>query len=134
MKKYKNMVNSTICSRCGDQDESFLHCVRDCSFSINIWQRTGFSSQPFFFSNSVTDWLQEGAKCSRTSVFFAALWWLWKHRNLMCPNNETMYVTRLCCNIFSFAETISSNLHNTTSALASAGFFDGIVTTTCAQY
>jgi len=114
------MVNSAICSRCGDQDETFLHCVRYCNFSIIVCQRIGFASQPFFFSNSVTDWLHEGAKCSRTSVFFAALWWLWKHRNLMCLNNETMFVTRLCCNIFSYAETISISMRNPSSAPAPA--------------
>jgi hypothetical protein len=114
------MVNSTICSRCGDQDETFLHCLRDCNFSIIIWQRIGFASQPFFFSNSVTDWLQEGAKCSWTSVFFATFWWLWKHCNLMCLSNETLSVTRLCCNIFSYAESISTSLRNPSSAHAPA--------------
>ena len=113
------MVNSAICSRCGDQDETFLHCVRDCTFSIIIWQRIDFASQPFFFSNSVTNWLQEGVKCSRTSVFFAALWWLWRHCNLMCLN-ETMSVTRLCSNIFSYAESISTSLCNPSSATAPA--------------
>jgi len=53
--KKKNKANSAICSRCGDQDESFFHCVRDCRFSINIWQRIGFSSLPIFFSNLVSD-------------------------------------------------------------------------------
>lgn len=115
------MVNSAICSRCGDQDESFIHCVQDCRFSINIWQRIGFSSQPFFF-NSVSDWFQEGAKCARSTVFFAALWWLWKHRSLMCLSNETMSVTRLCCNIFDLAESISTSLRNTASTPAPARF------------
>jgi hypothetical protein len=108
---HMNMVNSAICSRCGDQDESFLHCVQDFRFCINIWQRIDFSSQPFFLSNSVTNWLKEGANCScSTLVSFVGLWWLWKHRNLMCLSSETMYVTRLSCNIFSFAETIGSSL------------------------
>jgi len=59
--------------------------------------------------------LHEGAKCFRTSFFFVALWWLWKHRNLMCLNNETTFVTRLCCNIFSYAKTISTSLRNPSS-------------------
>jgi ribonuclease HI len=120
---HKNMVNSAICARCGDQDETFLHCVRDCTFSSIIWQRIGFAYQSFFFSNSITDWLQEGVKCSRTSVFFVALWWLWKHRNLMCLSNETMSVTRLCCNIFSYAESISTSMCNPSSATAPARLF-----------
>lgn len=30
---HRNIANSVVCSRCGEQDESFLHCVRDCKFS-----------------------------------------------------------------------------------------------------
>jgi len=100
------MISAATCSRCGDHEKSFLHCVQDCSFSIIIWQRIGFSSQAFFFTNSVTEWLKEGSNCSRSIAFFPALWWLWKHRNHMCLSNETMFVTRLICNIFGQAETM----------------------------
>ena len=41
---HRNMVNLAICSRCGDHEESFFHCVRDCRFSSIIWHKIDFSS------------------------------------------------------------------------------------------
>lgn len=39
---HRNMVNSLTCSRCGDQDESLFHCLRDCNYSMDIWKKIGF--------------------------------------------------------------------------------------------
>jgi hypothetical protein len=33
---HRNMVASPTCSKCGDHEESLLHCIRDCNFSMVI--------------------------------------------------------------------------------------------------
>lgn len=113
---HRNIINSATCFRCGEHEESFLHCVRDCRFSKSIWQQVGFSSQAFFTSLSATDWLKEGANCSRSTIFLAGLWWIWRHRNLMCFNNETLSPVRVSFNIINSANVISSCLLNSVSA------------------
>ena len=45
---------------------------------------------------------------SLSNTFLAGLWWAWRHRNLMCLNNENMSLFRLCNNIVSVATDISS--------------------------
>ncbi|PNX79987.1 GDSL esterase/lipase, partial [Trifolium pratense] len=37
----------------------------------------------------VCDWLKLGATGSKDLIFSAGVWWSWRHRNLMCLNNET---------------------------------------------
>jgi len=81
--KHRNIVSSPTCSRCGDHEESLFHCVHDCKFSKVIWQKIGFSSHRFFSSNLMAAWLKEGAYSSRSTLFLAGLWWIWRHRNLM---------------------------------------------------
>jgi ribonuclease HI len=117
---HRNMATSAICNRCGDHEESFLHCVRDCRFSSIIWHKIGFNSPTFFLSSSVLDWLTEGINCHRSTTFLAGLWWIWRQRNLMCFNNETWSVYRLSIIINSTAEVISRCLHNNTSTSSPA--------------
>jgi len=105
---HRNMANSATCSRCGVHEETLFHCMRDCNFSIVIWNRIGFSSQLFFSSNSVSDWLREGSICSRSTIFLAGLWWIWRHRNNMCLGNVTMSEFHLCSNIFNLANSINT--------------------------
>jgi len=105
---HMNMVSSPSCTRCGDQDETFFHCIWDCRFSMVIWQKIGFSSQHFFSSTSAQVWLKEGANSSQSILFLSGLWWIWKHCNLMCLGNETLSLTKLCSNIYSLAESIKT--------------------------
>jgi len=100
------MVASPLCTRCGDQDETFFHCIRDCQFSMEIWKKIGFTSQHFFSSTSAQVWLKEGTK---SILFLSGLWWIWRHRNLMCIGNKTLSITQLCSNVFSMAESIKSS-------------------------
>jgi len=97
---HRNMVNSSIC---GGQEETLFHCMRDCKFSAVIWRKIGFSSLQFFSANSMVTWLKDGANCSRSTEFLTGLWWLWRHRNNMCLENQTMSDTYLSNNIFHMA-------------------------------
>ena len=43
-----NLAQSAICTRCDLQNETFLHCVRDCNHSRILWQQVGFTHSHFF--------------------------------------------------------------------------------------
>jgi hypothetical protein len=52
-------------------------------------------------------------------MFLVGLWWTWRHRDLMCFNNETWSITRLCININNSTDLISSCLQTSTSSTPS---------------
>jgi ribonuclease HI len=105
---HRNIAPSPICTRCGDFEETILHCLRDTSFSLNIWQHLGFLESSFFSAVSVTDWIKDGLNCSRAILFAAGLWWVWRHRNSMCLSDETLPLIRLISQIHSAADDIKS--------------------------
>jgi ribonuclease HI len=109
---HRNMINSAICSRCGDQEETLFHCLRDCKFSAAIWRKIGFFSLHFFSATSIADWLREGVNCPRSAAFLAGLWWIWRHWNSMCLGNVNMSETQLSINIHNTADSISSAFRN----------------------
>jgi len=102
---HRNIVVSAICGRCNDQEESFLHCIRDCKFSKPVWQQFGLSDIQFFAINCAHEWIKGNAKGPRAYIFLACLWWIWRHRNNMCLNNDTWSLTRLSSIIHNSAET-----------------------------
>ena len=59
---HRNIAPSSTCSGCGLHDQTFFHCLRDCSFSRDIWQHIGFSDAVFLAMEDVTEWLREGTK------------------------------------------------------------------------
>ncbi|XP_024634721.1 uncharacterized protein [Medicago truncatula] len=109
------MAPSATCARCGDHDETFLHCVRDCRFSSNIWHKIGFIGTDFFTVQNAYDWIKNSTSDNRTTLFLVGLWWVW-NRNLMYLNNETWSMTRLCNNIHSSTDVIRSSFQRDGSA------------------
>lgn len=103
---HRNITPSPTCARCREEDETFLHCVRDCRFSRIIWQRIGFSCNGFVTAASAYDWIKFGLSGSHSNTFLAGLWWVWRHCNLMCLSNENLSLTQLCSNIYSAAADI----------------------------
>jgi len=96
---HKNITPSATCSRCGVQDETFIHCVRDCTFSVRLWHQLGFTNADFFSSIDAHDWLRRGAKGSQAIIFSVGVWWSWRHRNVMCIGGETWSLHRLSSSI-----------------------------------
>jgi len=43
-----NIAPAATCSRCGENEETVLHYIRDYRFSSVIWQKLGFIDQEFF--------------------------------------------------------------------------------------
>jgi hypothetical protein len=103
------MAPSAICAHCGDHDETFLNYVHDCRFSSNIWYKIGFTGTDFFTEQNAYDWIKNSTSDNRSTLFLASLWWVWRNRNLMCLNNETWSMTRICNNIHSSTDAIRSS-------------------------
>ncbi|GAU37585.1 hypothetical protein TSUD_395580 [Trifolium subterraneum] len=64
-----------------------------------------FNNQDFFSNLDVYDWLKLGAIGPHALTFAASVWWSWRHRNLMCLNNETWSLNRISFNIRAMVET-----------------------------
>lgn len=75
------MAGSSGCQRCGHATEDFLHCVRDCPKSREIWQRMQLSNFGFFSAGSSTEWLRMGCTGLDAPRFLATLWHTWRKRN-----------------------------------------------------
>ena len=106
MLNYRNIAPSSTCSRCGLHDETFFHCMRDCSFSRNIWHHIGFTEPDFYMTDSAVTWLQDGTKGPRAATFASGLWWVWRCRNALCINNEQMPIQEVAANIRNSTESI----------------------------
>jgi hypothetical protein len=78
---------------------SINHCIPDCEFSCSLWNHISFINLDFFSNLDVYDWLKLGATGSQALLFSAGVLWSWRHRNLMCLNNETRSLSRLSFNI-----------------------------------
>ncbi|CAJ2646060.1 unnamed protein product [Trifolium pratense] len=105
---HRKMNPSASCVRCGLQDETFLHCIRDCEFSRSLWHYIGFTNPDFFSNMDVYDWIKMGTVGTHSLIFSAGVWWSWRHRNLMNLNNETWSLSRLSFNIRSMVETFKN--------------------------
>ncbi|PNY05589.1 ribonuclease H [Trifolium pratense] len=104
----RNIAPSPNCPRCGHQEETFLHCVRDCYYSKCVWTSMGFTYSGFFDTTSVHSWLKNGCFSPNNFTFTAGVWWVWRHRNLMCLNDETWSTVRLSFNIRSMVENLKA--------------------------
>jgi len=85
---HRNIAPLVVCSPCGLEDETFLHCVHDSTFSRAIWHHAGFLDTSFFANMEVSVWLKDGSMGTQSFLFASSVWWAWRHRNLMCLNNE----------------------------------------------
>ncbi|KAF7835132.1 LOB domain-containing protein 18-like [Senna tora] len=55
----RGMNNSGICARCNEaHQESVLHCIRDCSFTKEIWSTLGFDINSANFHIDFKPWLE----------------------------------------------------------------------------
>ena len=111
---HRHIAPTAACSRCGEQDETIRHCLRDCRFSSSIWFNLGFTDQAFFSDSVAHSWIKNNANGNRPSTFLADLWWKWRHRNLMCLNHETWTLLRLSFLIHDTADSIDASLQTTT--------------------
>lgn len=60
----------------------------------------------FLFSYNFKVLLNLNAKGSSSIFFLVCLWWIWRHRNHMCFNDDSWSLSRLSINIQHTAETV----------------------------
>lgn len=113
--QHRNIAPVATCSRCGENEETILHCLRDCRFSSDIWHNLGFITQEFFTESCAYNWLKNNANGTRPSTFLAGLWWTWRHRNLMCLNHETWSLPRSSFLIHDTATSIDASFQTATA-------------------
>ncbi|KAK2378521.1 hypothetical protein QL285_066416 [Trifolium repens] len=88
----RNMAASNLCVRCQNNEETIIHCIRDCTFAKNLWINLGFSDISFFSNSDLVNWLKTNATGAAACSFLAGLWWSWKARNMVCVGNESIHL------------------------------------------
>ncbi|KAL3812661.1 hypothetical protein ACJIZ3_013929 [Penstemon smallii] len=83
--QHRKLLDEAFCLRCGNGDETIVHCLSTCSYARQIW---ALSNLPYSsYSNSSFDsesWFNQVRSRLDNSDFgfFASLcWWIWYSRN-----------------------------------------------------
>ncbi|GAU12283.1 hypothetical protein TSUD_141910 [Trifolium subterraneum] len=106
-------------SLCNTHLETTLHCLRDCDFAQSIWKSIGFSNLNFFQGDDPYVWIRNGLHCSSMFLFMATIWWIWRARNALCLNSESILFYSLKLRIMDYAlliENCHSNHHDTSTS------------------
>ncbi|XP_057426445.1 uncharacterized protein LOC130719864 [Lotus japonicus] len=61
--------------------EDILHCLRDCRFAREIWNKLNALTWPRFLVGSVQAWIKYQVCGPHGSLFATALWGIWRWRN-----------------------------------------------------
>lgn len=85
---------SSTASRCGYEEESFLHVVRDCATAIQFCNKLWFSDHTFFMTGSSQQWLKSGVCGSKAPLFLDGVWFAWIVRNSMCIAKESISMVK----------------------------------------
>lgn len=94
---YRHIADSDLCPRCGEEEETTLHLLRDCSSSKDVWRLLA-QDEFFFHQTDVISWLKtHGATFSsieegeRSLMFLHTLWCIWLARNDQVFNNKVLH-------------------------------------------
>jgi len=79
----------------------------DCRFSSDIWLQSDFTSHDFFSEGIAHNWIKNNVATTCSFLFFSGLWWTWRHRNLMCPSQETWTLPRITFQIHITADILA---------------------------
>ena len=80
----RHLVSDPTCMHYGALLEDSMHCLRDFSLSVHVWQFFGYVTKENFMVSSVTNWVRFFCK---DPVFFIILWQLQKARNVFVFSN-----------------------------------------------
>jgi len=108
---HRQMAPSATCLRCGEDEESILHCLRDCRFSSQSWLQLGFADNGFFNEGTAHNWIKTHATRALSSLFLAGLWWTWRHHNSMCLSNDSWSLPHIIRNIHHTVADIENAFH-----------------------
>ncbi|PNY17625.1 ribonuclease H [Trifolium pratense] len=98
MLAHRGMLQNTSCPRCTTEEETILHCLRDCEFVRSFWKSIGITDHTFFQEGDLYVWMKHGIDGPFTFSFLAAIWWIWRARNHLCMENELIsyFSLRMC--------------------------------------
>lgn len=68
-----HLATDATCMCCTNSIEDGLHCLRDCSFSWNLWQRLGATNWPNFRCSNISTWVSSLARGAQGVKFLAGL-------------------------------------------------------------
>lgn len=103
---HRSIIQSNVCQRCYKEEESFLHCVRDCQLSKSNWHSLGFRDREFFQGYDVVAFLRSGMSRPNHKLFLAGLWWAWRARNIQCLNQENISLLKLLYSVHVWHTTL----------------------------
>ncbi|KAK7243331.1 hypothetical protein RIF29_38124 [Crotalaria pallida] len=83
MRVKRHLSSDPYCSICNAHLETELHCLRDCSMSIQVWSFCGFANLQDFRTMNFFEWLHSHATGPHTRLFITVHWWIWRFRNAM---------------------------------------------------
>lgn len=109
---HRGIVPTATCKVCSGENETLMHCLRDCPGAKRIWDRLDFGGNSFFQEHDVLIWLKQGATGPNDKMFIACVWWVWKARNSMCFSNEVTPFHRLLLSILNLAATFKACFSN----------------------
>jgi len=120
-----------ICSRCGDQDETFIHCVRDCNFPSLF----GRESALHLSLSSFPTWFYTKVLNAPGHLFSLRLCGGFGNTVTLCASTTKPCLLLFCVVIFSVMQKPSALAYTILQALLpQQDSLDGTVTTICAQY
>ena len=97
------------CNWCGRQEETFLHCLRDCEQPQRIWSSLGVTDASFMQVTDHKHWVHFCLQCLDACVIFAAIWWIWRGRNHHVFNGANMEESWILRNIAHDVDAYKSN-------------------------
>jgi len=88
---HRNISHSAVCNnRCDFHNETFLHCLRDCTHSKPLWHQTDFTHLDFFSNEDAINWIKNGVMGFCSFSFASTIWWTWRNKNMMRLSNENL--------------------------------------------
>ncbi|KAF7830866.1 ribonuclease H [Senna tora] len=94
---HRKLTDNAMCPRCGKEEETALHALRDCDSVADLWMRF-LNPQRWnaFFSLDLCEWIEwnrhvhAGNDISENwqTTFGVAVWHIWKNRNLIVFENH----------------------------------------------
>ncbi|KAL2899374.1 hypothetical protein RDABS01_024456 [Bienertia sinuspersici] len=124
----RNLTDDPRCKRCGNQEETLLHLLRDCPHSKIIWDSVGGSAlYPSFYQGDLSNWLFKNIKADSLiyaekwpSCFATCHWWIWRWRNNISFDRNMEIPLDVGTFIRTQADAAWNSLHNISDESSSA--------------
>ncbi|KAL4317614.1 hypothetical protein AHAS_Ahas15G0402700 [Arachis hypogaea] len=75
----RDLAVSDLCNKCGNEPESVLHCLRDCSTVRDVWNSLDPSIVEHANISDFRSWITSVIN-GKEEVVAAGIWWIWRNR------------------------------------------------------